>query len=157
MASFEERIYELGAEALAEQERVVETRGRGTAIIAAAAVIASLLAKPAFTLGITVLLRRTSSGLPLLVLTTLFRRLRQISADALSASLHQSGRGSPETGTDGGSRGSPVDWPFLASLLKILALEPMTKASRSQGLALCLRVATQSQARPRGAMDGGKQ
>jgi hypothetical protein len=49
MANFEERIYELGAEALAEQERqVVETRGRGTAIIAAAAVIASLLAKPVF-------------------------------------------------------------------------------------------------------------
>jgi hypothetical protein len=49
MASFEERIYELGTEALAEQERqVVETRGRGTAIIAAAAVIASLLAKPVF-------------------------------------------------------------------------------------------------------------
>jgi hypothetical protein len=52
MASFEERIYELGAEALAEQERqVVETRGRGTAIIAAAAVIASLLAKPVFHSG----------------------------------------------------------------------------------------------------------
>jgi hypothetical protein len=49
MASFEERIYELGTEALAEQERqVLETRGRGTAIIAAGAVIASLLAKPVF-------------------------------------------------------------------------------------------------------------
>jgi hypothetical protein len=49
MANFEERIYELGTEALAEQERlVVETRGRGTAIIAAGAVIASLLAKPVF-------------------------------------------------------------------------------------------------------------
>jgi hypothetical protein len=49
MASFEERIYELGTEALAEQERqVVETRGRGTASIAAGAVIASLLAKPVF-------------------------------------------------------------------------------------------------------------
>jgi hypothetical protein len=52
MASFEERIYELGTEALAEQERqVVETRGRGTAIIAAGAVIASLLAKPVFHTG----------------------------------------------------------------------------------------------------------
>ena len=49
MASFEERIYELGAEALAEQERqVVETRGRGAAILATGAVIASLLAKPVF-------------------------------------------------------------------------------------------------------------
>jgi hypothetical protein len=49
MASFEERIYELGTAALAEQERqVVEIRGRGTAIIAAGAVIASLLAKPVF-------------------------------------------------------------------------------------------------------------
>jgi hypothetical protein len=49
MASFEERVYELGTAALAEQERqVVETRGRGTAIIAAGAVITSLLAKPVF-------------------------------------------------------------------------------------------------------------
>jgi len=52
MTSLEERIYELGAEALAEQERlVVETRARGAAIIAAAAVIASLLVGPAFQHG----------------------------------------------------------------------------------------------------------
>jgi hypothetical protein len=52
MTSFEERIYSLGAEALAEQERqVVETRGRGAALLAAGAVIASLLAKPAFQHG----------------------------------------------------------------------------------------------------------
>lgn len=49
MASFEERIYELGAEALAEQERqVAEIRGRGSALLAGGAVIASLLAKPTF-------------------------------------------------------------------------------------------------------------
>jgi hypothetical protein len=49
MTSFEERIYELGAEALAEQERqVAETRGRGAAILASGAVIASLLARPVF-------------------------------------------------------------------------------------------------------------
>lgn len=52
MTSLEERIYELGAEALAEQERlVVEMRGRGAAIIAAAVVIASLLVGPAFQQG----------------------------------------------------------------------------------------------------------
>lgn len=49
MASFEERIYELGAEALAEQERqVAEIRSRGSALLAGGAVIASLLAKPTF-------------------------------------------------------------------------------------------------------------
>lgn len=49
MASFEERIYELGAEALGEQERqVAEVRGRGATLLAAGAVIASLLAKPVF-------------------------------------------------------------------------------------------------------------
>jgi len=52
MTSLEERIYELGAEALAEQERlVVETRARGAAIIAAAVVIASVLVGPAFQHG----------------------------------------------------------------------------------------------------------
>lgn len=49
MASFEERIYQLGSEALAEQERqVAEVRGRGSTLLAAGAVIASLLAKPVF-------------------------------------------------------------------------------------------------------------
>jgi hypothetical protein len=49
MASFEERIYELGAEALAEQERqVAEMRSRGSTLLAAGAVIASLLARPVF-------------------------------------------------------------------------------------------------------------
>jgi len=52
MATLEERIYELGAEALAEQERlVVETRARGATIIAAGVVIASLLAGPVFHRG----------------------------------------------------------------------------------------------------------
>jgi hypothetical protein len=49
MASFEERIYELGTAALADQERnVSELRGRGTPLLAAGAVIAGLLAKPVF-------------------------------------------------------------------------------------------------------------
>jgi hypothetical protein len=49
VASFEERIYELGSDALAEQERqVAELRGRGPTLLAAGAVIASLLAKPVF-------------------------------------------------------------------------------------------------------------
>jgi hypothetical protein len=49
VASFEERIYELGLEALAEQERqVAEVRGRGATLLAAGAVIASLLANPVF-------------------------------------------------------------------------------------------------------------
>ena len=49
VASFEERIYELGSDALAEQERqVAEVRGRGATLLAAGAVIASLLAKPVF-------------------------------------------------------------------------------------------------------------
>jgi hypothetical protein len=49
MASFEERIYELGSGVLADQERqVVEVRGRGATLLAAGAVIASLLAKPVF-------------------------------------------------------------------------------------------------------------
>jgi hypothetical protein len=49
MTSFEERIYQLGSEALAEQERqVAEVRSRGSTLLAAGAVIASLLAKPVF-------------------------------------------------------------------------------------------------------------
>lgn len=52
VASFEERIYELGREALAEQERQVsELRGRGTALLAAGAVITGLLARPVFAHG----------------------------------------------------------------------------------------------------------
>jgi hypothetical protein len=46
---FEERIYELGVEALAEQERqVAEVRSRGSTLLAGGAVIASLLAEPVF-------------------------------------------------------------------------------------------------------------
>ncbi len=49
MANFEERIYSLGIDALAEQERqVAELRGRGATLLAAGAVIASLLAEPVF-------------------------------------------------------------------------------------------------------------
>jgi hypothetical protein len=49
MPGFEERIYELGVEALAEQERQVsEVRSRATALLAAGAVVVSLLAKPVF-------------------------------------------------------------------------------------------------------------
>ena len=49
MASFEERIYELGTAALADQERQVgEVRGRGSTLLAAGVLIASLLAKPVF-------------------------------------------------------------------------------------------------------------
>ncbi len=48
-AGFEERIYQLGLEALAEQERqVAEVRSRGSTLLAAGAVIASLLAKAVF-------------------------------------------------------------------------------------------------------------
>lgn len=49
MADFHERIYVLGTETLAEQERqVAELRGRGATLLAAGAVIASLLAKAIF-------------------------------------------------------------------------------------------------------------
>lgn len=49
MATFEERIYELGSEALAEQERqVAEIRSRGSTLLAGAAVVVSLLAHPVF-------------------------------------------------------------------------------------------------------------
>jgi hypothetical protein len=49
MASFEERIFGLGSEALAEQEpQVAEVRGRASALLAGGAVIASLLAGPVF-------------------------------------------------------------------------------------------------------------
>jgi hypothetical protein len=52
LASFEERIYQLGSEALGEQERqVAEVRSRGSTLLAAGAVIASLLVKPAFHSG----------------------------------------------------------------------------------------------------------
>lgn len=52
MASFEERIYQLGADSLSKQERqVAEVRTRGSTLLAAGAVIASLLAKPAFSGG----------------------------------------------------------------------------------------------------------
>jgi len=49
VASFEERVYELGTAALIDQERhVAEVRGRGSTLLAAGALIASLLAKPVF-------------------------------------------------------------------------------------------------------------
>jgi hypothetical protein len=49
VASLEERVYELGTAALTEQERqVAEVRGRGSTLLAAGALIASLLAKPVF-------------------------------------------------------------------------------------------------------------
>lgn len=49
MATVEERIYELGSGTLADKERqVAEIRGRGATLLAAGAVIASLLARPAF-------------------------------------------------------------------------------------------------------------
>ena len=49
MASFEERVYQLGLEELAEQERqVAEVRGRAPALLAAGAVVPSLLARAVF-------------------------------------------------------------------------------------------------------------
>lgn len=52
MAEFEERIYQLGVDALAEQERQVsEVRSRASAILAAAAVVPSLLAHTVFRHG----------------------------------------------------------------------------------------------------------
>ena len=49
VATFEERIYSLATEALAEQERqVAELRSRGSTLLAAGAVVASLLAKAVF-------------------------------------------------------------------------------------------------------------
>jgi hypothetical protein len=49
VASFEERVYQLGLEELAEQERqVAEVRGRAPALLAAGAVVPSLLARAVF-------------------------------------------------------------------------------------------------------------
>jgi hypothetical protein len=49
VASFEERVYQLGLEELAEQERqVAEVRGRAPALLAAGAVVPSLLAGAVF-------------------------------------------------------------------------------------------------------------
>jgi hypothetical protein len=49
VASFEERVYQLGLEELAEQERqVAEIRGRAPALLAAGAVVPSLLARAVF-------------------------------------------------------------------------------------------------------------
>ena len=49
MATFEERIYSLGVDALSEQERqVAEVRGRASVLLAAGAVVPSLLAKTVF-------------------------------------------------------------------------------------------------------------
>ena len=49
MASFEERIFQLGVDELAEQERqVAEIRGRAPALLAAGAVVPSLLARAVF-------------------------------------------------------------------------------------------------------------
>jgi hypothetical protein len=49
MATFEERIYSIGVDALAEQERqVAELRGRASVLLAAGAVVPSLLAKSVF-------------------------------------------------------------------------------------------------------------
>jgi len=52
MASIEQRVYELGCSALADQERHIgEVRARAPAILAAATVIASLLAGSVFHAG----------------------------------------------------------------------------------------------------------
>lgn len=49
MSRFEERIYELGTSALAEQERqVADVRSRASVLLAAGAVVPSLLAKSVF-------------------------------------------------------------------------------------------------------------
>jgi hypothetical protein len=49
MVSFEERIFQLGVDELAEQERqVAEIRGRAPALLAAGAVVPSLLARAVF-------------------------------------------------------------------------------------------------------------
>ena len=49
MPEINERVFDLGREALAEQERQVsEVRSRGPAVLAAGTVVASLLAKPVF-------------------------------------------------------------------------------------------------------------
>ncbi len=49
MATFEERIYSLGVDALAEQERrVAEVRSRASVLLAAGAVVPSLLTKAIF-------------------------------------------------------------------------------------------------------------
>lgn len=49
MATFEERIYSLGIDALGEQERrVAELRSRASVLLAAAAVVPSLLTKAIF-------------------------------------------------------------------------------------------------------------
>lgn len=49
VVGFSERIYDLGVEALAEQERqVAELRSRGAALLAAAAVVVSLLTRSTF-------------------------------------------------------------------------------------------------------------
>jgi len=49
VATFEERIYSLGIDALAEQEReVAEVRSRASVLLAAGAVVPSLLAKSVF-------------------------------------------------------------------------------------------------------------
>jgi hypothetical protein len=49
MIGFAERMFQLGLESLAEQERqVAEVRTRGSTLLAAGAVIASLLVKPVF-------------------------------------------------------------------------------------------------------------
>jgi hypothetical protein len=49
MATFEERIYSLGVDALAEQERqVADVRGRASVLLAAGAVVPSLLASSVF-------------------------------------------------------------------------------------------------------------
>jgi hypothetical protein len=49
VTDFSERIFELATGALAEQERQVsELRGRGAALLAAGAVVVSLLARPVF-------------------------------------------------------------------------------------------------------------
>jgi hypothetical protein len=52
MSGFAQRIFELATQALAEQERQVsEVRGRGAALLASGAVVASLLTKPVFHAG----------------------------------------------------------------------------------------------------------
>jgi hypothetical protein len=49
MATFEERIYSLGVDALAERElQVAEVRGRASVLLAAGAVVPSLRAKSVF-------------------------------------------------------------------------------------------------------------
>jgi hypothetical protein len=119
MADFEERIYALGVDALAEQERQVsEVRGRASAILAAGAVVPSLLAHAVFrhnhphgALEILAAYLGVAGAIGVLVCTVNLLRPRELGFSIKAARR----TGNCSRATSSSSRGSTSRWPMLST------------------------------------------